>query len=80
MPWIMDIRLRELIVNLSPGVEGDAWDELLDHIIQELLNVDRVRLEVPADYEFGEQGQLLDTLVHVLTRRGVDVERRYLPS
>jgi hypothetical protein len=78
MPWIMDIRERELVVNLSPGVDAGEWDRLIDAIIQELSNVDRVRLEVPADYEFGNERQLLDTVVHVLTRGGVDVERRYL--
>jgi hypothetical protein len=77
MPWIMDIRERELVVNLSPGVEGGEWDRLLDAIIQELSNVDRVRLEVPASYESGNERQVLDTMVHVLIRRGLDVGLRY---
>jgi hypothetical protein len=78
MPWIMDIRFRQLVVDLTPGLASEDWDELLDHIIQELPNVDRVLLLVPAEYEVGERGLLLDVLVQVLTRRAVNVERRYV--
>lgn len=78
MPWIMDIRFRQLIVDLTPGVDGEEWDELLDQIIQKLPLVGRVLFIVPMEYEVGEQGLLLDTLVQVVTRRGVDVERRHV--
>jgi hypothetical protein len=78
MPWIMDIRFRQLIIDLTPGMEGEEWDEVLDHIVHELPNVDRVLFKVPVEYEVGERGLLLDTLVQVVTRRGADVGRRYM--
>ncbi len=75
MPWHMSIdRPRELRVELRRGVEGEEWDELLDAIIQELPNVDRVSFVGPTLST--PERQLLDTLEQVLTMRGLEVERR----
>jgi hypothetical protein len=79
MPWIMAVRWKRLIVDLRPGVQGEEWDELLDAIVRELPIVSRVRLLIPQEYDSGEPRQLLDTLAIVLTKRGVDVEQRYMP-
>jgi hypothetical protein len=71
----MSIRWRRTLrVDLRPGVEGEEWDELLAAIVGELPNVDRVRFLVP-DLSASQQ-QLLDTLVQVLEKRGLKVERR----
>lgn len=79
MPWIMSIRRRSLLeVDLRPGVHGDEWDELLDAIFEECAICNRVRLLIPEGSDTGESGRLLDALVHVLTGRGIDVERRHL--
>lgn len=75
MPWIMSVRWRrQLRVDLRPGVQGEEWDELLAAIVGELPNVDRVRFLVPE--MSASQQQLLDTLVQVLEKRGLTVERR----
>ena len=71
----MDIRWRrQLRVDLRPGVQGEEWDELLAAIVGELPNVDRVRFLVPQ--LSASQEQLLATLVQVLEKRGLKVERR----
>lgn len=46
----------------------------MDAIVSELSNADRVRFVVP-ELTTGDN-RLLDTLEVVLTRRGIDVERR----
>jgi hypothetical protein len=71
----MSTRWRRLIVDLRPGVDDEEWDQLLDTIIGELPALNRVRFLVPEDLA-RSQAPLLDALVHVLTVRGVDVERR----
>jgi hypothetical protein len=71
----MDLRWRRrLEVDLRPGVDADEWDELLDAIIQELPNADRVQFTVPALTD--SQERLLEAMIHVLEGRGVTVERR----
>lgn len=75
MPWTMSVRWRrQLRVDLRPGVEGEEWDELLAAIVGELPKVDRVRFLVPELTR--TQEQLLSTLVQVLEKRGLIVERR----
>jgi hypothetical protein len=65
---------RQLVVDLRPGIDGEEWDELLDAIVAELPNADRIRFLVP-ELTAVEQ-QLIATLVDVLQRRGVEVEQR----
>ena len=67
---------RQLVVDLRPGVDGEEWDELLDGIIAELPNADRVRFLVP-ELTAVEQ-RLLTTLVDVLQKRGIEVEQRQM--
>jgi hypothetical protein len=77
MPWNQPIRSdRELRVDLRPGVQGEEWERLMDAILLELPNVDRVVFLVPG--LTAVQEETLDTLVHVLTKRGVHVERRHV--
>jgi hypothetical protein len=61
-------------VDLRTGVQGSEWDELMDAILPELPHVDRVRFLVPE--LTGTQERLLEALAHVITGKGVDVERR----
>jgi hypothetical protein len=79
MSWVMTNRWKRLTVDLRPGVDGDEWDELMDAIIRELPNVSRVRLIIPEGWasDADERRPLIDTLAYVLTKRGVEVERRY---
>jgi hypothetical protein len=65
---------RTLRVDLRPGVEGEEWDELLAAIVGELPRVDRVRFLVRELSD--SQARLLDTLVQVLEKRGLTVQRR----
>jgi hypothetical protein len=77
----MTVRFRRLTVDFRAGVQSDEWDDVLDSIIRvikEAPNVRTVRLKIPAEYETGQRGRLLDALVHVLTGRGISVERRYV--
>jgi hypothetical protein len=78
MPWIMKVRDRHLEVDLAPGVRGREWEDLLDAIVAELSNVDRVLLLVPSGFDAGDQPVLLDGLTRALTARGMDVERRHV--
>jgi hypothetical protein len=75
VPWVMSISTdRVLQVDLDSGVERTQWEELLDAIIQELPDVDRVRFIAPGLTQ-GEE-ELLNTLLMVLERGDVDVEWR----
>ena len=75
VPWAMSISTdRVLQVDLDSGVERTQWEELLDVIIEELPNVDRVRFIAPG-LTPGEE-ELLNTLLMVLERGDVDVEWR----
>jgi hypothetical protein len=77
MPWNPPVRSdRELRVDLRPGVQGEEWERLMDAILLELPNVDRVVFLVPGLTTVQEE--TLDTLVQVLTKRGVHVERRHV--
>jgi hypothetical protein len=74
VPWVLSIvPHRSLQVDVRPGVEEAQWDELLDVIVRELPGVDRVRFRVP-ELSPGEE-ELLSTLLTVLEKRGLDVER-----
>jgi hypothetical protein len=73
----MTSRRKRLTADLTPGIHGDEWDELLDAIIGELPVITNVRLLIPSEYDTGEARQLLDTLTYVLAKRGVNVDRRH---
>jgi hypothetical protein len=74
VPWVLSIvPHRSLQVDVRPGVDEAQWDELLDAIIRELPGVDRVRFRAP-ELTPGEE-ELLNTLLIVLEKRGLDVER-----
>ena len=78
MPWTIYSRDRRAEVDLSGGVRGPEWEELLDDLVGRLNAVERVIFMIPARFDVGDQADQLDGLVQILTARGVDVERRHL--
>jgi pyridoxine 5'-phosphate synthase PdxJ len=74
-PWDMSIVPdRVLQVDLDSGVDVATWDALLAAIIGELPNVVGVRFIAP-DLTPGEE-ELLNSLLMVLEKQGLDVEWR----
>jgi hypothetical protein len=74
-PWIVSMLPdRSLLVDLRTGVDDPGWIELSDAIIQELPSVHRLRFVAP-ELSPGEE-QRLGTLVTLLERLGLEVERR----
>jgi hypothetical protein len=74
-PWVMTTMPdRSLQVDVHGDVDEAQWDALLDAIIRRLRDIDRVRF-VAAGLTPGEE-ELLNALMMVLERRGLDVEWR----
>jgi hypothetical protein len=78
MPWTIYSRDRRLEVDLSGGVRGPEWEDLLEDLAKRLNAVDRVVFLIPRNFDQGDQAAHLDGLVQILTARGVNVERRHL--
>jgi hypothetical protein len=78
MPWTMYRRDRRLEVDLSGGVRGPEWEELLEDLVGRLNAIERVVFLIPRNFRNGDQTEHLDGLVQILTTRGVNVERRHL--
>ena len=75
VPWVMStLPDRSLQVDVHGTVDEAQWDALLDAIIEKLPDIDRVRF-VAAELNPGEE-ELLNALLMVLERRGLDVEWR----
>ena len=64
------------MVDLRSGAEDIGWNELLDSILADAPDVDRVQFLVSGLTP--SQEELLDSLVRILTIRGVNVERRHV--
>jgi hypothetical protein len=78
MPWKIYRHERRLEVDLAGGVRGAEWEELLDDLVRRLNLIERVIFLLPRPFEAGDQVEHLDSLVQVLTARGVNVERRHV--
>lgn len=78
MPWTIYSRDRRVEVDLSGGVRGPEWEELLEDLAGRLNAVERVVFLIPRNFGQGDQTDQLDGLVQILTARGVNVERRHL--
>ncbi len=78
MAWTIYSRDRRLEVDLSGGVRGPEWEELLDDVLGRLNVIERIIFLIPPRFELGDQADQLDGLVQILTARGVNVERRHL--
>ena len=71
-------RDRRLEVDLSGGVRGPEWEELLEDLVRRLNAIERVVFLIPRNFAQGDQTEHLDGLVQILTARGLNVERRHL--
>jgi hypothetical protein len=71
---------RQLDVEITEGMRGPEWPDLLDAIVQQLTAVDRVTFTLPPGPEDPGFVQPINDLLRILTARGVKVERRTEPE